>query len=140
MTKKTVLLVDDEQLFLEPLADALDHEGYRVLKARSVSEAIETLQKNQVDLVTIDIMIDPGQGISQDIDSHSAGLFLCQEVRSHYPNINAVCISVVSEMKTIKQVESMGIKFLRKGETPLRTVINILKSRLSGIAYEKEFG
>jgi DNA-binding response OmpR family regulator len=32
---KVVLLVDDEQLFLEALEDALTHEGYHVLKART---------------------------------------------------------------------------------------------------------
>ena len=140
MTKKTVLLVDDEQLFLEPLADALNFEGYSVLKARTVSDALDTLNSNKVDLVTIDIMIDPGELLLHDIDSHSAGLYLCKEIRKNYPTIDAFCISVINEAKMIKEIESMGIKFLRKGETPLRTVLAMLKSRLTGISYEKEFG
>ena len=78
---KTVLLVDDEQAFLEPLADALEFEGYRVLKARTVEEAVNLLESERIDVVTIDIMLDPGEGLGQKVDSHSAGLLLCRYVR-----------------------------------------------------------
>jgi DNA-binding response OmpR family regulator len=136
-SSKTILLIDDEQSFLEPLADALEFEGHRVLKARTAEEGLELLNRENVDLVTIDIMLDPGKGL-QDKDSHSAGLFLCQEVRRKYPNVNAFCISVVSETRTIREIESLGIRFLRKGETPLRTVLDMLRSSLTGIAYSTD--
>jgi len=135
---KTVLLIDDEQSFLEPLADALESEGYRVLKARTADEAFDFLEREHIDLVTIDIMLDPGGAFDTNVDSHSTGLHLCEEIREYWPNIDAFCISVVSEMETIRKVEAMGIRFLRKGETPLRTVLSMLRSRLTGIAYSTE--
>ena len=138
MAKKTVLLIDDEQTYLEPLADALESEGYRVLKARSAGEAFDLLEQEYVDLVTIDIMLDPGTAFIEDVDSHKTGIHLCEEIREHWPKIDAFCISVVSEMKTIRYIESLGIRFLRKGETPLRTVLDMLRSRLTGIAYSSE--
>jgi two-component system nitrogen regulation response regulator NtrX len=136
--KKTVLLIDDDQWFLEPLADALDYEGYKVIKARTAADALGVLEREKVDLVTIDIMLDPGEEFKGKVDSHGAGLFLCREISKKYPNIDAFCISVVSEMSTIQEIESLGIRFLRKGETPLRTVLNMLNSRLTGIAYSSE--
>jgi len=136
--KKTVLLIDDEQAFLEALADALEWEGYRVLKARTGQEALEILEREKVDLVTIDIMLDPGKDLEDKIDSHSTGLFLCEQITHKYPHIDAFCISVISEMKIIRQVESFGVCFLRKGETPLRTVLDMLRSRLTGVAYSSE--
>lgn len=138
MTKKTVLLIDDEQSFLEPLSDALEFEGYRVLKARTAEEALRILDGEHIDLVTIDIMLDPGESLRNSIDSQRAGLFLCEEISHKYPKMDAFCISVISEMKTIKEVESLGIRFLRKGETPLRTIINMFCSRLTGIAYSTD--
>jgi len=135
---KTVLLIDDEQSFIEPLADALEFEGYRVLKARTADEAFDFLDHEHIDLVTIDIMLDPGSAFVDDVDSHSTGLYLCEEIKREWPNIDAFCISVVSDMKIIGQVESLGIRFLRKGETPLRTVLDMLRSRLTGIAYSTE--
>jgi CheY-like chemotaxis protein len=136
--KKTVLLIDDEQVFLEALADALESEGHRVLKARTGHEALKILEREKVDLVTIDIMLDPGKDLQDKVDSHSTGLFLCEEITRKYPHIDAFCISVISEMRIIRQVESLGVYFLRKGETPLRTVLNMLRSRLTGIAYSTE--
>ncbi len=136
--KKTVLLIDDDQFFLEPLGDALEFEGHRVIKARTAAEALGILEREKVDLVTIDIMLDPGEEFKGEVDSHGAGLFLCKTISKKYPNIDAFCISVVSEVSIIQEIESMGISFLRKGETPLRTVLNMLKSRLTGIAYSSE--
>lgn len=138
MPNKTVLLIDDEQSFIEPLADALESEGYRVLKARTADEAFDFLEQENIDLVTIDIMLDPGSAFVDDVDSRSTGLHLCEEIKQEWPNIDAFCISVVSDIKIIRQVESLGIRFLRKGETPLRTVLDMLRSRLTGIAYSTE--
>ena len=135
---KTALLIDDEQGFLEPLADALGFEGVRVLKARTAEEALKLLERERVDLVTIDIMLDPGQTLGKRVDSHSTGLFLCHEIRRKYPQMDAFCISVVSDVNVIRKIEALGIRFLRKGETPLRTVLNILRSRLTGIAYSTQ--
>jgi|GEM_PF-1021374 len=138
MQPKTALLIDDEQTYLEPLADALEFEGFRVLKARTAERALQLLEREHVDLVTIDIMLDPGEKLGENVFSHSTGLFLCREIRNKYPNLDAFCISVVSDMVTIREIESLGIRFLRKGETPLRTVLNMLRSRLSGLAYSSE--
>ena len=138
MERKTALLIDDEQAFLEPLADALEFEGVRVLKARTAEQALQLLDQEHVDLVTIDIMLDPGKNLGSKVESHNAGLFLCREIRKKYPQIDAFCISVVSDMGTIREIESLGVRFLRKGETPLRTVLNMLRSRLTGIAYSRE--
>lgn len=138
MNRKTILLIDDEQSFLEPLADALSSEGYRILVASTATDALETLKREKIDLVTIDIMLDPGDGLKTKVDSHKTGLFLCEKISRIYPNIDAFCISVISDIQTIKKVESLGIRFLRKGETPLRTVLNMLRSRLTNVAYSSE--
>ena len=138
MTSKTVLLIDDEQSFLSPLVDALEYEGYRVLRASAADEALEILASQHVDLVTIDIMLDPGPALESTVDSQSAGLYLCKVIREKYPTIDAFALSVVSDMNMIHSVESYGVRFLRKGETPLRTVLNMLRSRLTGIAYSSE--
>ncbi len=74
---KTILLIDDEQTFLEALVDALEFEGFRVLKATSGQEALEILNSEHVDVVTIDIMLDAGESLNDKIDSHGTGLFLC---------------------------------------------------------------
>ena len=137
---KTVLLIDDEQTFLEPLADALEYEGFRVLKARTAEQALQLLKEEHVDLVTIDIMLDSGKQLGERVDSHSTGLFLCHHIREKYPRLDAVYISVISDINTIREIESLGIRFLRKGKTPLRTVLNMLRSRLTGTSFSTQGG
>jgi DNA-binding response OmpR family regulator len=139
MNTKTILLIDDEQNFLEPLTDALQYEGYKVLKARTGQEALQILEKEKVDLVTIDIMLDPGKNLKEQTNSHATGLFLCKEIRRKYPTVSAFCLSVISEIETIQKIESLGIKFIRKGETSLRKVLELLRSELTGIAFSTDY-
>jgi len=127
---KTILLVDDEQIFLEALEDALTFEGYRVLKARDVAAALNILRTTHIDLMTIDIMLSPGKGLEGVIGSQNAGYHLCRQVAKSYPTIPAFCLSVVNDGEMIDKIQRLGISFLRKGETPLRTVLSIINSRL----------
>jgi DNA-binding NarL/FixJ family response regulator len=130
VAQKTILLVDDEQMFLEALEDALLFDGYRVLKARDVATALHTLRSTQVDLITIDIMLSPGRELEGLIKAQNAGFHLCRQVAKSYPKLPAYCLSVVNDGETIDKILRMGIGFLRKGETPLRTVLQIIKNRL----------
>lgn len=139
MSQKTILLVDDEQAFLEALEDALTFEGFRVLKARDVSTAMTILEKETVHLVTIDVMLSPGEKLEGKIDPQRAGIFLCEHVSRSYPDLGAFCLSVVNDEATIRQIQSFGIRFLRKGETPLRTVLGMMRSRLTGTAYSTDW-
>jgi DNA-binding response OmpR family regulator len=135
VTQKIVLLVDDEQLFLEALEDALIYEGHSVLKARDVSTALQILKRYRVDLASIDIMLSPGAGLEDEVDAQRAGVYLCERIAKDYPNVDAFCLSVVTDVDTIRRIQKLGIRFIRKGETPLRTVLNLMRSKLTGKAY-----
>ena len=63
MNQKTVLIIDDEKGFIEALEDALVYDGFRVLSAITAEEALRTLKKEHVDLVTVDIMMPPGRSL-----------------------------------------------------------------------------
>ena len=108
MKKKTVLLIDDEQGFLEPLSDALEFEGHSVLKASTAEEGLLILKQQRVNLVTIDVMIPPGPSLENQTTSQSAGILICKEVSKKYPEIDAFCISVVNDLDVIKEIESMA--------------------------------
>lgn len=138
MPRKTVLLVDDEQGFLEALADALAHEGHQVLTASTATEALHILKKHHVDLATIDIMMPPGEELEETISSHEAGIQLCQLVRTQFPDVHLFCLSVVSDRDIIRRIQSYGVRFLRKGETPLKTVLAMIRARLTGTAYSTD--
>jgi len=123
---------------LEALEDALTHEGYRVLKASTGEEALSILAKEQVDLATVDVMMSPGPSLEGQTSSQRTGLYLCQVIVKRYPKLDVFCLSVVNDPDLIREIQLLGVRFLRKGETPLVTVLNMMRSRLTGIAYSTE--
>ena len=60
--KYTVLLVDDEPTFLEPVAEVLSLD-YQVVTAGSVDDAIRALEVGTVDVVMTDFRMSPKNGI-----------------------------------------------------------------------------
>jgi DNA-binding response OmpR family regulator len=62
--KETILLVDDEQEIVKLLDIYFTNEGYRLLKAYNGAEALEWLQKEDVDLIILDVMMPQMDGIA----------------------------------------------------------------------------
>jgi len=61
--RETILLVDDEKEIVELLTIYLCNEGYRLLKAYDGMEALECLQKEEVDLIILDVMMPKMDGL-----------------------------------------------------------------------------
>jgi DNA-binding response OmpR family regulator len=59
----TILLVDDEDAVQKLLAFPLEQEGFRVLQARDGEEALESFEREQVDLVVLDLMLPAVDGL-----------------------------------------------------------------------------
>ena len=80
----TVLVVDDDQLVREPIADYLREVGYDVLEASDAHEAIDLVDHaDHVDLVFTDVRM-PGE-----LD----GLGLARWVRAHRPDLPVLLTS-----------------------------------------------
>lgn len=63
MTTPTVLLVEDEESFIEALQIGLKREGFRVEVARDGFEALERFDAVQPDIVLLDVMLPRISGI-----------------------------------------------------------------------------
>jgi two-component system response regulator RegX3 len=59
--RRLILLVEDERSITEPLAEALDRDGFDTEVAGSVAEALELAKRNP-DLVLLDVMLPDGSG------------------------------------------------------------------------------
>jgi DNA-binding response OmpR family regulator len=62
MTKRTILLIEDETAISEPLAAALQREGFDPVVAGTVAEGLELFEKRSPDLVLLDVMLPDGDG------------------------------------------------------------------------------
>jgi DNA-binding response OmpR family regulator len=59
---RMILLVEDEQSITEPLAAALEREGFVAEVAGTVAGALEAAARRQPDLVLLDVMLPDGSG------------------------------------------------------------------------------
>ena len=62
MTKRKILLVEDESSISEPLARALEREGFDVATAETAAGALEEFRARRPDLVLLDVMLPDGDG------------------------------------------------------------------------------
>ncbi len=62
MTKRTILLIEDEEAISEPLAAALAREGFAPLVAGTVAKGLELFESRSPDLVLLDVMLPDGDG------------------------------------------------------------------------------
>ena len=62
MTKRTILLIEDEEAISEPLSAALVREGFDPVVAGTAAEGMELFEKRSPDLVLLDVMLPDGDG------------------------------------------------------------------------------
>ena len=60
--RRTILMVEDEPSITEPLAEALDREGFDTRVAGTVAEALEAASEELPDLVLLDVGLPDGSG------------------------------------------------------------------------------
>ena len=70
-TKRTILLVEDEESITTPLAAALERDGFRAEVVRTAAEAIERGRQLAPDLVLLDLGLPDGSGFD-----------VCRELRA----------------------------------------------------------
>jgi DNA-binding NtrC family response regulator len=91
--RKTVLIVDDDQGMRDTLTSILRRD-YRVLRAGTGEAALAVMDKEDVDLILLDIRLP---GIS--------GFEVLKIVRENYPYVEVIVISATKEVETA--VEAM---------------------------------
>jgi DNA-binding response OmpR family regulator len=101
--KIKILVLDDEPNITNLVSSILELEGYESLKANTVKEALEILDKNWKD---IKIMICDYRMPEMD------GLEFIKKVRQNplYNNIDILMLTAIDTYETIKQSTLLGVK------------------------------
>jgi len=131
MTTKYVLLVDDEPWLTEGLAASLESREFRCLTAKDMSEGVESLKQHTICALVTDIMMPPGPAFP-GIESNECGFHFIEHVRNHWPRLPIVCLSVIADQAKIRLLTKRGVRYLRKGETPLSTAVEVIIAAAEG--------
>ena len=92
-----VLMVEDEPSITEPLAEALDREGFDTRVAGTVARALERAGDEPPDLVLLDVMLPDGSGYD-----------VCRELRRHSTPCRSSCSPHAGRRPTGSWVSSWG--------------------------------
>src|SRR5205823_2287411 len=62
MSRRRILLIEDEESIAEPLGAALEREGFGPVVAGTAAEGLEALRTRSPELVLLDVMLPDGDG------------------------------------------------------------------------------
>jgi len=118
MDKKTILVVDDEKEIRDLIEIYLANEGFKILKAGNGIEALNVLEKHDVDLIILDIMMPSMDGIEA-----------CMKIRKD-KNMPIIMLSAKSEdMDKIMGLTTGADDYVTKPFNPLELLARV-KSQL----------
>ena len=118
---ESILIVDDVEDQRQIAFGMLKELGYSVVSVSSGEEAVEYLTTNKVDLLLLDMIMDPGMD----------GLDTYKKIIELHPGQKAIIASGFSETDRVKELQSLGAgAYIRK---PL------LLEKI-GLAVKKELG
>ena len=118
MAQTTILVVDDEKEIAELVEIYLVSDGYSVLKAKNAQEGLDILEREEVHLVLLDIMM-PGMN----------GLEMCEQIRKSR-NIPIIMLSAKStDLDKIRGLGTGADDYVTKPFNPLELTARV-KSQL----------
>jgi DNA-binding NarL/FixJ family response regulator len=126
-----ILLVDDEPWLTEALAAALEARNFKCVIATDMTAGVKALRQEEICAVVTDIMMPPGEAF-KGISSNESGFQLIEYVQTHWPRLPIVCLSVIADQAKIRFLMRRGVRYLRKGETPLSTAIEVIAAVAEG--------
>ena len=126
--KHSILVVDDEELFIEYIQSVLSGKNYNVITASSGQEGLEILKKQSVNMVISEYKIPLMNGLE----------FL-EKVRIIYPDILTIMVTDQPDIKlAIKAINEAGVyKFLLKPWDDIEFK-NAIKKTLESLQVIKE--
>jgi|PlaIllAssembly_1097288.scaffolds.fasta_scaffold415165_2 DNA-binding NtrC family response regulator len=126
-----VLVVDDEPIVLKSCRMVLEAEGFEVMMAGSVQEALAAIEAHAPGLLLVDVKMPV-------LD----GMYLMRQVREKRPGMPIIVMSGYSTRDTIREALELGAAtFIAKPFTPdelTDTVRSVLKTRAKEEGHEDE--
>src|SRR6266436_5269550 len=135
-----ILVVDDERSMRELLAIVLRREGYEVLLAENGRAAIDTLEREQVDLLISDIKMPDLSGVevlraAKRIDQDILGIMITA-FASTETAVEAMRLGACDYLSKPFDVDELKIKVREKIENRHLRQENVLLKRTLGLTHQ----
>ena len=95
---ESILVIDDVEEQREVASEMLEKLGYSVATVSSGEEAVDYMKDNSVDLLVLDMIMDPGIN----------GLETYKRILDLHPGQKAIIASGFSETENVKEAQRLG--------------------------------
>jgi len=129
----TILFVEDEQRGVNPYFRRLEKKGFHCVLAKDGDEAIARLQKEKFDLLSLDVMFDPGKALAGRVDPRRAGLHLLELIRQKKlpncdPDLKVIVLTAVVNPQIEEMMKKLNVIDYLKKPIPFDKVIETFMS------------
>lgn len=123
MDKKTIAIIEDEEVLSKMLTEALTEAGFNILHATEGEAGLKLIESEQIDLVVLDILLPKINGLE-----------ILKKIRENnkYDDMEVIVLSVVNDMDKVAEAVEGGVyTYLIKDKTKVDDLVEIIKKRLS---------
>jgi CheY-like chemotaxis protein len=117
-----IVLIDDDAIPMNYYVHALRYLGFEVVHFLDIEAAKRDILSRVPDLVILDIMMPPPVEY-EDRDTEGGiftGLFLVDDLRSHYPALPIIVLTNLSDAHTRGELIRDRLRVIQKNEFPPR--------------------
>lgn len=101
-----ILVIDDEENLRKLLARVIELEGYVVIQASNVKEAIRILNKENIHVVVSDARLPDGNGVE-----------LTTRIRKEYPGVEVIVLTAYGTIQDgVNAIKNGAFDYLTKGD------------------------
>lgn len=122
MINGTLLVVDEDKSILNALERIMKNEFEKVITITNPNRINETLRKNDVDIVMLDMNFTSG------VHNGNEGLFWMREIFNHDSNISVIIVTASGDIElAVRAIKDGAVDFILKpwDDSRLLTTINV---------------
>ena len=129
MGKTQILLVDADLIARQELTRLINRESDLVVcaQASDAAQALETLEKQQVDLAIVDVSLEGTNGVQ-----------LTQKIKAQYANLPVLVLTIRNDALYTKQALQAGARGCIIKHEPPETLLTAIRRLSSGKDYVSE--
>lgn len=111
---KRMLFVEDEPRGINPYIHFLEQKGCACVAAHNADEAVRHLRHDRFDLLSLDVMFDPGRVLAGGIDPQRSGVRLLEMIRQAQipncdPSLKVIVLTAVQNAIVEEKMKDLGI-------------------------------
>jgi DNA-binding NarL/FixJ family response regulator len=129
LKKRKIMIVDDHPITREGIARRISSESDMMVcsEAESAQEALQLIEKQQLDLILLDISLEA-----------SSGLDVLKDLRTRFPELHTLILSMHEESLYAERALRAGARgYIMKGASPEK-LIQAIRQVLAGEIYLSE--